>query len=281
MSIKINIWSGLCNQLLPLVSSHYLATKYKRKLFFYSKPLWICENQCIGTKITDFFIFEDTFIEVSNLLYSNECNIKLISKNGIYKNRLLTSELMSKNNIFIESVCHLIGSEFDNTELYNPQPTTEILKIDYLLTMHYEFIKLKPIVSIQKKIEETLDYISVYSNIISIHFRERDGGFMINNKFMLEQFISHIGSATKIYLSCDSYETEKYIKNIYKDRIITMINPFGSDFEKTNNSNNAILNTICEIYILSKFDTFYGTKSSSFSFVVWLLSKNNKLNFWN
>ena len=60
-----------------------------------------------------------------------------------------------------------------------------------------------------------------------------------------------------------------------------MINPFGSDIEKTNNSTNAILNSICEIYILSKLNNFFGTKSSSFTFVVWLLSKNYKLIFWN
>ena len=285
MSIYINVWSGLCNQLLPLISAHYLANKYKRKFYFNTKSLWICENECTGTKITDYFILEDTFIEMSDLIISKNCNIQLISKYGIYKNTLSNDELLSIENIFIESVCHLIGTENDSTKLYNPQPTKEIIKNDYFITMHNEFIKLKPINCILNKINETMDYLYTLSQykIIGIHYRDRDGGFIENNKYMLEKFINNLisNSNSKIYLSCDSYDTEIYIKNIFKDKIITMINPFGSDIEKTNNSTNAILNSICEIYILSKLNNFFGTKSSSFTFVVWLLSKNYKLIFWN
>ena len=36
-------------------------------------------------------------------------------------------------NIFIENVVHLIGTEEDNTTSYNPQPTTNLKKSEYLL----------------------------------------------------------------------------------------------------------------------------------------------------
>ena len=37
------------------------------------------------------------------------------------------------------------------------------------------------------------------------------------------------------------------------------------------------MNAICEVYILSKTEQFYGTKGSSFTFLSWLLSKHNIL----
>ena len=40
-NLFIIITSGLCNQLLPLISAHYLANKYKRKFYFNTKSFWI------------------------------------------------------------------------------------------------------------------------------------------------------------------------------------------------------------------------------------------------
>ena len=42
-SIKINIWSGLDNQILPLVSSIYFCYKYKKKLLYYCDILESCD----------------------------------------------------------------------------------------------------------------------------------------------------------------------------------------------------------------------------------------------
>ena len=61
-----------------------------------------------------------------------------------------------------------------------------------------------------------------------------------------------------------------------------MINPFGdNDSQKVCNNKNSVMNSICEMYILSKCDKIYGTRSSSFTFTAWLLSNNHKLEFWN
>ena len=46
------------------------------------------------------------------------------------------------------------------------------------------------------------------------------------------------------------------------------------------NNSNGLKNTVCELFILSKFKTFFGTPGSSFSLMVWLLSDNKNLEFW-
>jgi hypothetical protein len=278
--IKLNIWSGLCNQLLPLVSCIYFGKKYNKKVIFNSKSLWVCELNTTKFFLSDFFKFPEICEERKVLLDKKDCSYHIQTTRNNYVNQIKTIQLNDNKNIYISNVVHLIGTENDETHLYNPQPTKNIKKTPYLLEIQKILKNIDLIDEIKKKIKETTDIID--DNVIGIHFRSRDGGFTVNNKYKLENFINKLSSNKKIYLSSDDHNTEQYIKDKFKERIITMKNPFGGNIiNKTNNSKHSIMNGICEIYILSKCNEFYGTKSSSFTFTSWLLSDNKILNFWN
>jgi len=277
--IKINIWSGLCNQLLPLVSCIYFGKKYNKKIIFNSKPLRVC-GHINKFFLSDFFIFPEICEEKKEILDKKDCSYYIETKNEIYVNQIKTNHLNDDKGIYISNVVHLIGTENDNTHLYNPQPTQNIIKTTYLLEIQKILKNIGLIDEIKNKIKETSNFID--NNVIGIHFRSQDGGFIVNNKYKLENFINKLPSNKKIYLSSDDHNTEQYIKDKFKERIITMKNPFGGNtISKTDNSKHSIMNGICEIYILSKCDAFYGTKSSSFTLTAWILSENKILNFWN
>tara|TARA_A100001015_G_scaffold13634_1_gene15903 strand:- start:1535 stop:3304 length:1770 start_codon:yes stop_codon:yes gene_type:complete len=276
-NIKINLWSGLCNQLLPLISCIYFGKVYNKNVIFNLNPL-ICCGQKTCYYLTEFLKLP--FCKESKELLKNETkDICIITNNENYVNKIENKQLLENNNIFIHGVVHLIGTESDNY-LYNPQPITNLKKTEYLLKISDILKEIELIDYIKFKILETTSLFN--DDVIGIHFRCRDGGFITNNKFKLKQFIDTLPSNKKIYLSSDDKESEIYIKEIFKERIITLQNPFGDNINsKTNNSKEAIMNGICEIYILSKCQEFYGTKGSSFTFTVWLLSNINTLMFWN
>jgi hypothetical protein len=277
--IKINIWSGICNQLLPLVSCIYFGEKYNKKIIFNSKSLWVCELNTDKFFLSDFFIFPKICTESKKLLDKTECNYSLETTVQGYKNKLKTEYLKGNTNIYISNVVHLIGTE-NNAHLYKPQPRKNIQKTKHLLEIQKILKKIDLIDEIKNKINETINLID--ENTIGVHYRSRDGGFIENSKYKLECFINQLPTDKKIYISSDSPDAEKYIKDKFKKRIITLKNPFGENIiDKSNNSKNAIMNGICEIYILSKCENFYGTKGSSFTFTSWLLSDNEILKFWN
>jgi hypothetical protein len=277
--IKINLWSGLCNQLLPLISCIYFGKVYNKNVFFNVKPLWVCEINTCNYFLADFFKLP--FCNESKELLKNETSdICIITNRENYVNEIQKKHLLENNNIFIQDVVHLIGTEQDNTSLYNPHPTKNLKKTEYLLEISNTLKEIEPIDCIKSKILETTSLFN--DDIVGIHFRCRDGGFMSNNKYELKKFIDTLPSNKKIYLSSDHEESEIYIKEIFKERILTLQNPFGDNINsKTNNSKEAIMNGICEMYILSKCQTLYGTKSSSFTFTAWLLSNIETLMFWN
>ena len=278
-SIKINLWSGLCNQLLPLVSCIYFGKVYNKNVIFNSKPLWVCENNTSDYFLTDFLKIPYCK-ENKKLLKKEENDICIITTKGNYVNKIIKKNLTENTSIFIENVVHLIGTDEDNTFLYNPQPNKNLKKTDYLLKIGNILKELEPIDCIKSKILETTSLFN--DDVIGIHFRCRDGGFITNNKYQLKNFIDSLPGNKKIYLSSDHEESEIYIKEIFKDRILTLQNPFGDNINcKTNNSKEAIMNGLCEMYILSKCQSLYGTKSSSFTFTSWLLSNIETLMFWN
>ena len=61
-----------------------------------------------------------------------------------------------------------------------------------------------------------------------------------------------------------------------------MDEPFGNKYtDKFANNNFGLMNSMYEIFILSKCNNFVGSAGSTFSFLAWLLSTNDSLEFWN
>ena len=266
---------GLCNQLLPIVSCIYFCYKYNKKLIYNAEVLEVVEYKT-NYYIYEFFIFPEICEKNNNLLDLDiNYQIKLENTNIINSNDLIN------NNIYIKNCYWLFCLDNENNS-FKPQPFMNIIKNEYLLNIQKILKDIKLIDILNEKILETTKLFS--NNTIGIHFRGADGGFKSNKnkKDKLENFILSLEKNKNIYLSCDCYEIELKIKKKFKDRIITMINPFGNDdSQKVCNNKNSVMNSICEMYILSKCDEIYGTKHSSFTFTAWLLSNNNKLQFWN
>ena len=84
----------------------------------------------------------------------------------------------------------------------------------------------------------------------------------------------------KIYIATDDLKIEKKLKDNFNEKIITMTDYFGNYEDKVKNNDNGLKNSVIEMSILSKCNIFIGTKGSSFSFMVWLMSNNDYLEFW-
>jgi len=272
--IKLNVWSGLCNQLLPLVSCIYLAQKFNKNIIYNARPLEVCEY------LTKYYIYE--FLILPNICKKNNILLAGNSNDYIIKNdNCIITNKINNNDLFIENSYWLFNLD-NNMNCFKPQPCTNIIKNTYLEDIQKILHNIKLIDILNEKILETTKLFS--NNTIGIHFRGADGGFKPNknNIDKLEKFILSLEENKNIYLSCDCYEIELKIKKKFKNKIITMTNPFGNDdSQKVSNTKNAVMNSICEMYILSKCHEIYGTKRSSFTFTVWLLSDCNKLQFWN
>tara|TARA_Y100000768_G_scaffold387694_1_gene379867 strand:- start:526 stop:1350 length:825 start_codon:yes stop_codon:yes gene_type:complete len=271
--IKLNVWSGLCNQLLPLVSCIYLAEKFNKNIIYNAEPLWVCDYKT-NYYIYEFFIFPN-ICKKNDILLTNNYNDYIITND----NCINTINL--NNNLFIEK-CYWLFCLDNEINKFKPQPFTNIIKNNYLLDIQKILHNIKLIDILNQKIKETTRIFD--NNTVGIHFRGADGGFTSNknNIEKLDNLILSLDQNQMIYLSCDCYNIEIYIKKKFKDKIITMINPFGNDdSQKVCNNKNSVMNSICEMYILSKCNELYGTRTSSFTFTAWLLSKINELKFWN
>jgi len=274
--IKINVWSGLCNQLLPLVSCIYLAEKFSKNIIYNARPLIVCG------KLTEHYIYE--FLILPNICKKNHVLLNSNFNNYIIKDdNCINTKKINNNDLFINN-CYWLFNLDDNINYFKPQPNITIFKNNYLLEIKKNLNNIKLIDILNEKILETTKLFD--NNTVGIHFRGADGGFTINknNIAKLENFIISLEKNTIIYFACDCYDIETYIKKKFENKIITMKNPFGNDdSQKIYNTNgkNTIMNSICELYILSKCNDLYGTRSSSFTFTAWLLSNNNELKFWN
>jgi hypothetical protein len=270
-SVKINVRSGLGNQILPLISSIYLCQKYNKNLVYYCDILESCDLRTQAT-INDFFIFPNICEKSKYSLTSNNCSTIIENKNIININALIN------DNILIQNCFHLFVTE-NEINSYKPQPKKNIIKTDYLINIQKILHNIDLIDELKQKIIETTKLFD--ENTISVHYRGAEESCLNNTKYQLEEFINSIELEKKIYLSSDCLDTELYIKNKFGSRILTIVNPFGGDNNKVSENKESIMNAICEVYILSKTEEFYGTKGSSFTFLSWLLSKHNILEFWN
>lgn len=272
--IKINVWSGLCNQLLPLVSCIYLAQKFNKNIIYNAKPLWVCDYE------TNYYIYD--FLILPNICKKNDI---LLTNNSndyiIIEDNCINTINLNNNDLFVERCYWLfcLDNEINNLK---PQPQINIIKNNYLLDIQKILKDIKLIDILNEKILETTELFN--NNTIGIHFRAADGSFKShqNDIDKLEKFILSLEKNKNIYFACDCYNIEIDIKKKFKEKIITMINPFGNDdSQKICNNKNSVMNSICEMYILSKCNKLYGTKGSSFTFTAWLLSNINELKFWH
>lgn len=285
MNFYIYVHSGLNNKIIPLVSLLRIANKENKQIYC----LWGEDAYCNKCIVQNIELFEPiknvSFINKTEFMkqYTNNNN-KIYNKNGSDRNR---NEIIysnnNKNSVFYRIV-HLISYKEDNViGNFVPYPREKIYENNFIKEMRITIKNLTPIKCIQNKINETINNFSHYKTI-GLHIRTTDGGFtdipkneiipFINN--LIKKYISY-----KIYISCDNIKTEKEIINTFGDKILKFDNPFGNSYnDKFNRFSYGTINALCEMYILSNCDIFYGTPGSSFTFTTWLLRNDKELKFW-
>ena len=282
MYFYISVYSGLNNKLIPLLSLLRIANKENKKI----KCYW--SNKCWGNKsISNNYHFLDLFESIENIDFidKNEFNkmynskVKIYNKNGSDRDR---NEIIYKPSgdlsIVFYNIVHPISYKEDNVLGYIVPYPKETKSITPFITDFREVIKkLIPKQHILSKINNFIKKIDL-DNTIAVHIRLKDGGFRDIKYKDVESYIYSIKDK-KIYLACDSIDIENKLKSKFNNIIVFDL-PFGDYNEKFMNNSNGLKNTVCELFILSKFKTFFGTPGSSFSLMVWLLSDNKNLEFW-
>ena len=286
MTFYIYLHSGLNNKLVPLVSLLRIAKKENRKI----KCYW-GEDAYLNNSL---FSFINLFNNIDNIEFIslneymnnfNNKNNKIYNKNGSDRNRNEIIYKKENNDIVVfHKIVHLISYKDDNViDNYFPYPRNnkEVTQIIFEVRDMVKY--LKPVEQIQSKINYNIDKFK-NSNVIGIHIRSTDGAFAkIPSKdiFGFIQNLLNKDKHIKIYISCDDFLLENNIIKQFSDNILYFSNPFGNNYsDKFNRKSWGTMNAVCEMYILSKCDHFYGTPGSSFSFMVWLLRNDKFLEFW-
>lgn len=127
---------------------------------------------------------------------------------------------------------------------------------------HDNFSWVKPIPSIQKKIDEVAERFM--DNTVGVHIRRTDhihsiresplDGFILEMEECLKQ-----DPSTRFFLATDDEDTELVLKARFKERIIIQQKRFGRD------SVAAIQDAVVDLFALSKTNLILASYSSLFS----------------
>ena len=285
MTFYIHVRSGLNNKLVPLLSLLRISRKENKIIRCY----WGIDaymNKCL-------FLFTDLFKNIDDIEFISiqEYNKQFYNSNNKIYNKLGSdrdrNEIIYKkdNNISVfNKIVHLISYNDDNIiGDYVPYPRITKEPTEFIQELREVIKDLKPIDEIQDKINNVTKHFNE-KNVVGLHIRTTDGGFIdipSNDIFLFIQQLINKNKDIKIYISCDNLSLENEIISKFPNIIIYFLNPFGNNYsDKFNRNSYGTINAVCEMFILSKCNRFYGTPGSSFSFMVWLLRNDHLLEFW-
>ena len=276
--------SGIGNQLIPLISIIRMCDKYDYKLNVIFERIVAYNFSKVNSNS---FSIRD-LIKVNydyNIINSipNNC----IKYNCGWNTEKNIIGINDEDNIFYDNVCHVFGGADDNIQLYCPYPRTNLKTTNFLSDLKKYAKLITPVKEIKDKLDNYIKYINTLDlKILGLHIRSLDGGFInLYNENRLFNYIDNFldnNKNWKIYLSTDNKNIEDKLISKYKDSILKLDNPFGNNYEdKFSDNNYGLMNSMYEIFMLSKCDKLVGSVASSFSFLAWLLSSNDSLEFWN
>lgn len=272
MSINITVYNGVCNRLLPIISSIRLAKKSDRKnvnVTWTHTPL----RCCLAPTSTEKCVFSDLFENVEGLTHeqpilnigrtycdnnivdiSGDCNINLIM--NTYP--LLSLDDISKGYDLTSKIDKSIKIIFEKYEL----ELSNILKI------------FKPVSNLKNTISSIHQTFS--KKMVGLHIRKTDGGFVDR---VWDDIIKILLIKLKrwcevedngVFLATDDYNAQQSFSCLGKKLVIYA--PILSKF--TNDKYSAICG-IVDLYLLGKCDVIIGTSGSTFSICAMLLADNN------
>lgn len=276
--------SGIGNQLIPFISLLRMCDKYDYKLNVIFERIVAYNFSKVNSNsfsIIDLIKVNYNYNIVTSI--PNNC-IKYNCGWNTEKNTIQSNE---KDNIFYYNVCHLFGGIDDNVKLYSPYPCNNLKNNIFLSDLKKYANLITPVKEIKDKLDNYIKYINTLDlKILGLHIRTLDGGFIdMYNESSLLNYIDNFldkNKNWKIYVSTDNKHIEDKLISKYKDTILKMDNPFGNNYnDKFSDNNYGLMNSMYEIFMLSKCDNLVGSAGSSFSLLSWLLSTNDSLEFWN
>lgn len=123
---------------------------------------------------------------------------------------------------------------------------------------------LKPQTEMQSRINAHIRSLGIEDNTFGLHIRRTDMT-VATEKSPLQLFITKIEEELKqddschFYIASDSLEEKQRLKNLFGDKIITVMEPVRRDNE------NGIMHAMLDLYALAATKKIYGSFYSSFS----------------
>ena len=272
MTFYIYVRSGLNNKLVPLLSLLRIARKEGRRI----KCFWGGDAYMSGHLFSFLDLFESVdeieFIDVGEYMNTFRSAGKIYNKGGSDRDRNGTIyERSHEDEIAFNKIVHLISYKDDNViGRYVPYPRERSETTEIIREMRDVMKDLKPVQRIQDKIDSVVNTFN-NNDVVGLHIRTTDGGFTdipYKNAFVFISGLIRTNKDVKVYISCDNMPLECDIKRSFPDNVIFFTQPFGNSYaDKFNRSSWGTLNAVCEMFILSKCNRFYGTPGSSFSFM--------------
>lgn len=296
---KVN--SGMCNRLIPFITSYRLAMEYNLKYYLnWDDNCGDADYKYEGNKTK----YNDMFEYIENVNYININMNNLLNNKEVlvidYMNTDLhiysINDLLKYNVIFFNNYVHPIFIKEDNVVIKNYSNISWILnKTDYYKNIQKYFELLKPINIIQDKIDEVLlKYPENKNNIIGFHIRHWPQDWQSKNikilegnneerlKIMDKSIIDNVD--VKFYICSTNKESIDFLVSKYGTRIIYFENRFGnnindkyysSDKNKSTGNIYKNLNGVVDLYLLSKCNLIIGDVASSYSICSPLLNSNS------
>jgi len=289
---------------MPFITSYRLAMNLNLQYFL---------NWDHGCRDTDYSYegekttYNHMFYNIDNVNYIDDYQLQslMANKKTLVVKYLQTNlhnvsieDLLKYDVVFFYNYVHPIFTKEDNVIInsYSDCNLSWILdKTNYYKDLQKYFKLLKPVITIQEKINEVLiQFPENKNNIIGFHIRHWPNSWVsTNNKYIQgndDKRIIIMNNAIKnnpdikFFISTTDINIIKQLKNLYNEKIIYFENRFGlTDNDKyyTSNQQNSKgnisknLNGVVDLYLLSNCNLIIGDVCSSYSHVAPLLNTNS------
>ena len=302
--IICKVQSGMCNRLMPFITSYRLAMNLNLQYFLN----W--DHECRDTDYSyegEKTTYNHMFYNIDNVNYIDDYQQQsfMANKKTLFVKYLQTNlhnvsieDLLKYDVVFFYNYVHPIFTKEDNVIInsYSDCNLSWILdKTNYYKDLQKYFKLLKPVITIQEKINEVLiQFPENKNNIIGFHIRHWPNSWVsTNNKYIQgndDKRIIIMNNAIKnnpdikFFISTTDINIIKQLKNLYNEKIIYFENRFGltnNDKYYTSNQQNSKgnisknLNGVVDLYLLSNCNLIIGDVCSSYSHVAPLLNTNS------
>ena len=295
MKIVCKVQSGLCNRLIPFITTYCLSLESNSEYYLY----W--DDNCMDldykykgekTKYEDMFEYIEDInyinLEQFNEFLKKDNNTLIININNNFSYTL--DDLKNFELIIFNDYYYPVYLKKDNIKF---KSYTDNFNLDYkwITKISNIFLKLK----LKKYIN---DKVLPFDNkdIVGLHIRHWPIKWMKDQNINKNDYLKNLFKAiydeinknkqVKFFVSTSNKDVLLKIKDIFKDRIIYFKERFGHpniDFFYNNDSSidyctfNKNINGLVDLVLLSKCSKIYCQKSSSFSFCAHLMNKNSEL----